>query len=124
MIDKNKNSQKREVDDSENDYSEEEKDLVPNIKNKNNKQKNVRRSARLAAKAPKPTAKAPKPTANAADMVPIPGFEIFEEAINDPESDLRAQFNTSTAEYKDNYDIVQAKNKKSEVSHRDSNYNV
>ncbi len=42
-------------------------------------QTNVRRSVRLAAGSPKPTTKA-------ADLLPIPEFDVFEDAINDVES--------------------------------------
>ncbi len=54
------------------------------IKNKTNNHRNVRRSARLAATTSEPTAKA-------AALVPIPEFDVFNDTINDFESELKAK---------------------------------
>ncbi len=43
-------------------------------------------------------------TANAADLVPIHAFDVFEIAINNAELGLRAKLDTSTDLYKSRYD--------------------
>ncbi len=53
----------------------------------------------------------PNQTAKAADLFPIPEFDVFEGVINDVELRLRAKYHTSTEKYKVRYDNIIAKNR-------------